>query len=208
VLLSKVRPPEEMEKFHHSLAQELDRMSQLVRDMLLVSRVEAGRAHFNFTPVRLDEIVTENVARLGLKAKQKQIALKFDLDTELIEHDQFLEISGERQLLGCQVENLIENAIKYSPSHSIISVNLKLTANGVSFEIKDQGPGIPQDVRERLKSSERFFRGEHTASISGSGLGLYLVRKIADYHSTKLEILDTPQTGAHFRLIFSQNPRA
>lgn len=201
VLLSKPRGPEETQRFHHSLAQELERMGQLVRDMLLVSRVEAGKAHFRFTSIRLDEVVTETVARLAPRARSKSIALKLDLAEEI------LAITGERQLLTCLCENLIENAIKYSPSHSDVHVKLGQTLDGVCFQVSDHGPGVPLEVRQRLQRSERFFRGEHTANISGSGLGLYLVSKIAEYHGSKIEISDrAPQTGALFRVTFPQNP--
>ncbi len=203
VLLSKPRSPEETQRFHESLAQELARMGQLVRDMLLVSRVEAGKAHFRFVPVRLDEVVTETVARLALRAKEKNIALKLDLA------DEVLDITGERQLLTCLCENIVENAIKYSPPHSDVHVSLLQVADGVLLEVSDQGPGVPFEVRQRLQRSERFFRGEHTANISGSGLGLYLVSRIAEYHGSKLEILDrAPQDGALFKVTFPQNPKA
>jgi len=203
VLLSKPRGPEETQRFHQSLAQELERMGQLVRDMLLVSRVEAGKAHFRFASIRLDEVVTETVARLAPRAKAKSIALKLDLA------DEILAITGERQLLTCLCENLIENAIKYSPSNSDVQVKLGQSPDGVWFEVSDQGPGVPLEVRQRLQRSERFFRGEHTANISGSGLGLYLVSKIAEYHGSNIEILErAPQTGALFRVTFPQNPSA
>lgn len=209
VLLSKERTPEETLRFHRSLAQELERMGQLVRDMLLVSRVEAGKAHFRFVPVRLDEVVTETVARLAPRAKDKNIALKLDLDPLLMDNEDILDITGERQLLTCLCENLVENAIKYSPPQSYVQVKLVHTTEGVCLEVSDQGPGVPLEVRQRLQRAERFFRGEHTANISGSGLGLYLVAKIAEYHSCKIEILDrAPQTGALFKVTFPQNPRA
>lgn len=209
VLLSKPRAPEETLRFHQSLAQELERMGQLVRDMLLVSRVEAGKAHFRFVSVRLDEVVTDTVARLAPRAKDKNIALKLDLDPLLMDHDDILDITGERQLLTCLCENLVENAIKYSPQNSSVHVSLRLSESGVCLEVSDQGPGVPLEVRQRLQRAERFFRGEHTANISGSGLGLYLVAKIAEYHSCKIEILDrAPQTGALFKVTFPQNPRA
>lgn len=209
VLLSKNRSAEETQRFHESLAQELERMGQLVRDMLLVSRVEAGKAHFRFAPVRLDEVVTETVARLAPRAKDKSIALKLDLDPALMDNDVALNVTGERQLLTCLCENLVENAIKYSPPNSSVQVSLRLNNGGVCLEVCDHGPGVPLEVRQRLQRSERFFRGEHTANISGSGLGLYLVGRIAEYHSSPLEILDrAPQAGAHFRISFPQNPSA
>jgi signal transduction histidine kinase len=187
VFQSKPRSSEELDRFHHSLLQELHRLTELVRDMLLISRVEAGREHFNFSALALDEIVTETVARLSLKARDKNVSLKFNFDSIDNENSDNFKIYGERQLLTCLTENIIENAIKYSPGHSSVQVTLK-GGSYPSLVINDEGPGIPQNVLERLKNEERFFRGSHSDSLSGSGLGLYLVKKIADYHRAKVII--------------------
>lgn len=203
LLLSKPRSPEEVATFHKSLAQELERLGQLVRDMLLVSRVEAGRASFRFGPLRLDEVVTETVARLNLKAREKNISLKLDFEPELLSDEAILVVNGERQLLTCLFENLIENAIKYSPPSTQVRVFLTRENGRPCFEVSDQGPGISEEVRERLKRSERFFRGQHTDSVSGTGLGLYLVSKITDYHGAILKMENIlPQSGARFRVVF------
>jgi hypothetical protein len=206
VLLSKPRSQEETLQFHQSLAQELERMGQLVRDMLLVSRVEAGRAHFRFISLRLDDIVTDTVARLAGRARSKKLTLKMELDPELLEDDLTLNFTGERQLLTVMCENLIENAIKYSPEGAQVKVSLKWE-NEVRLEVSDQGPGIPQNAWDRMMRAERFFRGEHTTNVSGSGLGLYLVGRIADYHNCKLELPAT-QSGATVRVRFPTDPVA
>lgn len=203
LLLSKPRSSEEVANFHRSLAQELERLGQLVRDMLLVSRVEAGRASFRFSPLRLDEIVTETVARLSLKAREKNISLKLDFEPELLSDETILMVTGERQLLTCLFENIIENAIKYSAPDTQVRVHLTRENGRPCFEVTDQGPGISEDLRDRLKYSERFFRGQHTDTVSGTGIGLYLVSKIADYHGAQLSMENlTPPPGARFRVVF------
>jgi signal transduction histidine kinase len=205
VLLSKPRTSEEMNRFHTSLGQELARMAQLVRDMLLVSRVEAGRASFRFSPLRVDEVVTETVARLSVKAREKNIALKLDFESELLEDETALMVVGEKQLLTCLFENLIENCIKYSPQDSVVKIYLSKEDGHVCFRVQDQGPGISEEIHEKLKRSERFFRGEHTDKISGTGLGLYLVGKIAEYHSAQFKVENlVPPPGALFTVIFQK----
>lgn len=207
VLLSKPRGPEEMARFHQSLAQELERMAQLVRDMLLVSRVEAGKASFHFSKLRLDEVVTETVARLGVKAREKRIALKLEFAPLLLEDENDLLVKGEKQLLNCLFENLIENSIKYSPAESVVHILLNKVSEQVSIEISDKGPGISAEVKERLKRSERFFRGQHTDKVSGTGLGLYLAGRIAEYHGANLEVQNlVPPPGARVKVSFPQKP--
>lgn len=209
VLLSKARTPEEMNRYHASLGQELARMAQLVRDMLLVSRVEAGKASFRFSPLRVDEVVTETVARLGVKAKEKNIALKLDFEAEILEDEKALMVVGEKQLLTCLFENLVENCIKYSPPDSVVKIYLSKKDGHACFQVQDQGPGLSDEIHEKLKRSERFFRGEHTDKISGTGLGLYLVGKISEYHSAQFKVENlVPPPGALFTVIFNQKPIA
>lgn len=202
VFQSKARSAEELERFHHSLSQELNRLTQLVRDMLLISRVEAGREHFNFSALALDEVVTETVARLNLKAKDKHITLKFNFDSvDDDSHDPF-KIFGERQLLTCLVENIIENAIKYSPPQSSVQITLK-SGSYPTLVVSDEGPGVPPIVLDRFKNGERFFRGSHSSAVAGSGLGLYLVKKIAEYHRAKVVIEKRiPSPGTRFVVEF------
>lgn len=196
VLRSKERTPEEFNRFHDSLMQELHRLSQLVKDMLLVSRVEAGREHFTFSPLNLDEVITETLERLAPRARERQVALRYDVDPSLMDGENLLVFPGERQLLVCLFENLIENAIKYSPSPSTVGVRLIGQSDGVRIEVWDNGPGPDDKLRQQLAHPSRFARGERTANVAGSGLGLYLAKKIADYHHAQLEISQNHPKGS------------
>lgn len=205
VLRSKERSPAEVADFHESLQQELERLSHLVRDMLLVSRVEAGKEHFRFEPLRVDDVLGETLERLAPHAKKKQVTLRYDIDPELIEEDDLLTLPGERQLLTVLFENLIENAVKYSPSPSQVAVRLKKIEDGFAVEVEDQGPGIPAVIAERLLNPKRFVRGE-AAGTQGSGLGLYLASRIAAYHGLKLVAASGRHQGSILKVRY-QMPR-
>ncbi len=207
LLRSRPRSAEEFQRFHESLGQELARMAQLVQDMLLVSRVEAGRATFHFSSVRFDEVVTETVARLTGHAREKGVALRLELAEDLYDHEELISLHGERQLLGHMCENLIENAIKYSPAQGLVKVELFVHQGQLTLAIRDQGPGMSAEFKEKLLLTQRFFRGAHTENISGTGLGLYLVRKIAEYHGAQLAFENTtgPQ-GLVAKVVFARSP--
>lgn len=202
VLTSKERPIEEINKFHESLQQELLRLTQLVKDMLLVSRVEAGKEHFRFIPLQIDEVLGETLERLASHAKKKNITFRYNIEPELVEVESSLTYLGERQLLVCLFENILENAIKYSPESSKISVRLCNSARGVCVEVADEGPGISEKVLENLKTPKRFQRGDETTGISGSGLGLYLAKKIVEYHNAFFEIVPNEPKGTIIRVFF------
>jgi signal transduction histidine kinase len=188
VLLSKERSSSEIQQFHQSLKQELKRLRHLVSDMLLISRVESGQANFILSSVRFDEVLTETVARLSVYAKEKNIMIKFELDEELLSEEIEFLIDGERQLLTCLCENIIENAIKYSKEFSSIKVELKRCDKTTQLNVINTGHIISQEIISKVNNSERFVRDQYGLSTQGTGLGLYLVKKIAEYHEAELKI--------------------
>lgn len=201
VLLTKQRAPEEVNRFHSSLKEELSRMTGLVKNMLLVARVEAGKEHFTFAPVPLDEIITNTVSRLNNHAKAKNVSLKVNMHQSIIDQDRDLDILGEKQLLECMFENILENAIKYSSDHSSINILLVSDKDRISVKIKDQGPGFDQDFLDKV-FEQRFSRGEKTKVVPGSGVGLHLVKKIADFHKATLSINNVLPNGAEVTAAF------
>lgn len=202
VLQSRERSPEEVQRFHQSLHQELQRLTQLVQDMLLVSRVKAGKAHFTFVPLPMDEVLGETLERMAKIAKRKRISIRYNIADALISDVTKLTYSGERQLLICLFENLLENCIKYSPDDSRISVQLILDEGQLVVEICDEGPGMSPEVMNSLNDPQRFKRGGETSGIPGSGLGLYLAYKVADFHHATIEAKPNIPKGTRFRVTF------
>lgn len=202
VLRAKERSPEEIEKFHVSLAQELLRLTQIVKDMLLVSRVDAGKEHFRFVPLQIDEVLGETIERLAPHAKKKHISLRYNIDDALVEDESKLTRDGERQLLVCLFENLIENAIKYSPENSRISVRLGEIEGDMIVEVSDEGPGMNPQVMQSIAGPKRFVRGDDVSGVAGSGLGLYLAHKVVQYHHATLEARPNRPQGTVMQVRF------
>lgn len=203
VLMGKERTPEEVQRYHESLRQELVRLSQLVQDMLMVSRVEAGKAHFRFTALRLDELVGETLERLAPHARQKDVRLRYDIDAALVDDEALLEVLGERQLLSVLFENLVENAVKYSPLKGHVTVRLVGGAErGLRAEVIDEGPGMDPQLMGSAARPQRFARGERQGDVQGSGLGLYLAARIAEHHGLTLSVTPNSPRGTVFGVAF------
>jgi signal transduction histidine kinase len=109
-----------------------------------------------------------------------------------------LIIEGSAALLREAVVNLLSNAIKYTPPSGEIKVHLTGTSGSAHFEVTDSGYGIPADQQEHL--FKPFFRAksQHTAQIEGTGLGLYLVKRIIDQHRGSLDFTSIEGTGSTF----------
>lgn len=197
VLQSKERTPDEVKKFHQSLREELQRLIDLVKNMLLVSRVKSGLATFVFNPLRLDDLLLTTSSRLRAKAREKRIIVRFNIDEDLSPSD--LEVMGEKQLLDAVFENLLDNAIKYSPDESIIQLDIQKINGKTSVLIQDEGPGMDEDdFKHRLNN--RFQRGQNT--IPGSGIGLSIANKIAGLHNAKINYKKMAPRGSLFTVEF------
>lgn len=183
VLESKERSKEEHKKFLASLREEIERLIELVNKMLLISRVESGAENFEFVPIRLDDLLLTISSRLRSKARERQISMKFNIDEELSPSE--LEVMGERQLLDTVFENIIENAIKYSPRRGNILLEIKRSPdNKTEVHIQDEGEGMDDKTFDNMLK-ERYAR-VRGRSIPGTGIGLPLAHKIAEYHNARI----------------------
>ena len=176
-LLRKREPTrEETEAFLSSSSQELEYLSRMVEDLLLLARVDAGEAAVEAGTVRLDEVALEAVSRLKLLATRRGVAIRFNLDSEHGEPE--FEVRGDSDLLRSLLQSLIENAIKYSPT---VQVTVSSEADWVWVRVKDEGPGIPAEDLPRI--FERFYRAHsQPKDAGGTGLGLAIAKRISEVH--------------------------
>lgn len=200
VLESKPRSIEEHQKFHKSLKEELSRLIELVKNLLLISRVESGQEKFVFVPTRLDDLLLGTIARLSLKAREKKITIRFNISPELEESD--LEVMGERQLLECLFENLVDNAIKYAPEESIVALDMKYVEGHYEIWISDEGPGIDESEIHGLLTN-RYQRGSGI-NIPGTGIGLPLASQIANFHNAEINYQRLSPQGSLFKVQFTK----
>lgn len=201
LLTSKDRTKEEILEFHNSMKDEIDRLIALVKNMLLISRVEAGIEKFNIREVRIDEILLNTTSRLNSKAKDKKIQIRFDIEDQ--EEKGFI-IQGDRQLLDSLFENLLDNAIKYSSESSTIKILMNKIDGSVHVTIQDFGPGIPDELVSQIFTT-RFNRGNST-TIPGNGIGLSIAQQIAQLHGAKITYKAGFPNGSIFKVLFPVNP--
>ncbi len=191
------RPRDEAEtrEFLESAAQEIGYLSRMVEDLLVLARVDAGPQALERVGVRLDEITLEVVARLERLSRSRGVRVALSLGTPA---GSAFEVPGDPDLLRCLVENLLENGIKYSPEGGTLNVGLYDSADRVTLEVGDQGPGIPPEALGKI--FDRFYRSETTRDrVSGSGLGLAIAQRIAAAHGSRVEVESAPGRGSQFR---------
>src|SRR5262249_52874185 len=148
-----------------SMLEEVERLTTLVDALLTLSRAEGGHVALQREPIALLDLTREVTSHLSVLAedKRQQIELRGD--------DGLAPINGDRAVLREALINLLDNAIKYSPDGSRIDVRLHGVNGRAAIDIRDQGPGIPAEHRERI--FERFYRIDKARSreMGGAGLG-------------------------------------
>ncbi len=168
----------QLEEMEVEAAELLDIFNSLLR----ISGVESGRVTRSFTQVDCSQVVKDAIDLLGPLAEEKEISLRAEIEGAVTVH-------GEKSLLFQAASNIIENAIKYSPKNSTIFVSLNRNPKTSVFKVIDEGPGIPEGKLKKVM--QRFYRLESHRGTAGHGLGLSLVKAIAEIHQGSLGLSNT-----------------
>lgn len=179
-LLAKDRP-EEMRAALETAIAETDRLLGTFNALLSIAEAESGALHQSMQPVDLVQLV-EDVAELYAPALEEK---GLTLEARNVEEARVL---GSRQLLFQALANLLENAMKYTPSGGRVTIITRVGSDAAAVEVADTGPGIPADMREKVL--QRYVRLDQARSTPGSGLGLSLVAAVAKLHSARLQLGD------------------
>lgn len=160
------------------------RAARLVNQLLLLMHSEA-RTDTVMAPVPLTSLIQDRMAALSPLAAERRIELEFYADDEFC-------IDGVRERLMSLIDNVIENAIKYSPEGGRVEVAVRTSGAFTQLRVSDAGPGIPVELRERV--FDRFFRDPNQIQ-SGSGLGLSIVRAVAQQHNSRVSLSTSEEGG-------------
>ncbi|HEY3541762.1 MAG TPA: ATP-binding protein [Gaiellaceae bacterium] len=183
--------PDQREAFLALIGDETNRLAALIGDVLDTSRIEAGTFNYRFTDVDLSALVTDAVGAAAYG--QDEVAIRTDLP------DALPQIRGDADRLRQVLTNLIDNAVKYSPSGDEVAVRARRENGRVLIEVTDNGPGIPYDQQRVI--FEKFGRAEVAGgSKPGTGLGLFIARSIAEAHGGTLDVRSRPNAGTTFVL--------
>lgn len=184
--------PEKQLTHLHRIQIAVDRMTQMLNDILILGKAEAGKLEFNPAPVDLVQFCRTLVEDLQLAVKN-QNALVFSCQCQCIPSN------VDEKLLRQILTNLLSNAIKYSPSGSTIEFSLTGLNNQAIFKIQDQGIGIPPEDQAHL--FESFHRAKNVGTIEGTGLGLAIVKQCVDLHRGEIIVESEVGQGTTFTVI-------
>lgn len=174
----------------------VDRTTRVVTQLLTLARLEPNARQLQLAPVDLRLLARETLADLTPLALTREQELTLEVD----EHAD-LSVRGDAASLATLLQNLVSNALEYTPHGGHIEVRLHGSADQLILEVADSGPGIPIEQRPQL--FERFFRlGEG----QGAGLGLSIVARIAELHGASVELLDSPLGGLQVTVRLSRQP--
>jgi PAS domain S-box-containing protein len=188
------RNPALMEEMLTAITDEADRLTQLMDDLLDASQLQAGGLPFNEAEeVDLQEIARRVIDRYAHQTSNHHLTMEFPEDFPIIQ--------GDPQRLEQALDNLVANAIKYSPHGGEVRIQAEVKPAEVIIEVSDEGLGIPMDEQERI--FERFYRVEspETRAVPGTGLGLYLTRAIIQAHGGRCWVQSTPNEGSTFYMV-------
>jgi len=181
--------PDQRQAFLALIGDETSRLATLIDDVLDTSRIEAGTFSFTFSDVDLAELLRDVVMAAELAQDEVQ------LTTEL---GALPHVRGDRERLRQVIQNLVDNAVKYSSAGGRVHVSALADDGHVLIDVADEGPGIVPDDHELI--FEKFGRSSGGATKPGSGLGLFIARSIAEAHGGTLDVRSVPEQGSVFRL--------
>jgi signal transduction histidine kinase len=182
------------EKILKSSLQEINRLNTLTGNILVSAQLEGGSYLFNKEEINFSQVVVDSC---------HDFMNRFNNRLWNCTLEPGLFISGDPLLMQILVNNLIDNAVKYSPPDSPITIHLRNEGNQGVLELIDEGMGIPKKEYKRI--FQKFYRvgNEDTRTAQGTGLGLYLCRKIARDHKMLLQVSDNQPKGTIFTVRFN-----
>ncbi len=173
------------------LSDDVDHITRIVEQVLTKSRIEA-------VEVKPDEVVDMAKLCQDLAAYIAPLVIKEGRSIEVVGAEEPVIINANAFAVEQALRNLVENAIKYSARGSLITIQVASVDGACELRVIDEGRGVPQEARERI--FERFHRADRRGS--GSGLGLSIVRRVAEAHGGRAMVEDAPNGGAVFILKF------
>ena len=191
VALQRGRSAEEYREVIGSMLEDAQRLQALVDRLLQLARATGGTPDVRRERTRIDRVVAECVAELGVLAEERGQHLVLDIAE--------CEARTDPLLFRQALQNLVDNAIKFSPPGSVIGVATRIRPDGCEATVSDEGPGVAPELRRRV--TERFFRADTARGAGGFGLGLALAKAYLTALGGRLEYEARHPRGSVFRLV-------
>ena len=195
ILIRKPRNSEEYKSKIKGCLNEIDRMAHLVDQLLLLARFESQKEALDNRDISLDELTEQVIQKQLWQIKDKNINLKLDI-RELV------KVHSDPYLLHIIFENILSNAVKYTPENGTITITIGKDDNRPFISFRDTGIGI--EPKELGKIFDRFYRSEPLKhyTIKGTGLGLSIVKRLGEILNIDFEIKSTPGDGFMIKALF------
>jgi signal transduction histidine kinase len=194
VALKAPRPPDEYRRILKSALEEVDRLARLVEGLLLLARADAGVLRMDRKPVDLARLVEEVFEPGRVLAEARGVRLSLG-------PVESLSIEGDGERLGRVLLNLLDNAIKYTPTGGRVALSVGREGGWASLRVEDTGIGLSPE--EQQKIFERFYRSAEARSSGegGAGLGLCIARSIVEAHGGRITVQSTLGNGSTFTVL-------
>ena len=178
---------EEQHTYIDIALQHCNRLQKLISELFELSTLENQGAQLHFEAFSMSELIQDVSQKFQLEAQNKNIQMSVDIP------NQPAMVSADISLIQRVLENLIENAIKYTPDGGNIHINLDNGNNKVATSITDTGQGIPSEDLPHI--FERFYRVDKHRQTEGTGLGLAIAKRIIQLHDSNIDVVSFPNTG-------------
>jgi heavy metal sensor kinase len=193
VSLQKNGSREEYSSVIGSMLEEIDHVTRLIDDLLMISKADEGDRRLNASTISVCDVSREAMELISVLAEDKDQSLTFEGDERAV-------VLGDRVLLRQALVNIVDNAVKYSPTESAISIKVRCDGKTVFVEVADQGCGIPAEYREKV--FERFYRIDkaRTRNAGGTGLGLSIAKWAVHAHGGSISVNRNLNGGCTFQI--------
>ncbi len=197
LLSGALEDPRNNRRFLEIIRDHATRLAVLTDDLLKLARIEAGKLEVQFGPVQLADVIERCTETTQLKANRKRITLEVDVPSTLP------AVHGDASLLRDVVQNLLDNAVQYTPEEGRVRVSVKAGPREAVVTVDDTGIGIPVADQERI--FERFYRVDAARSreAGGTGLGLSIAKHIVEAHGGRLWVESEVGHGSKFSFSIS-----
>ncbi|MEO7982776.1 MAG: HAMP domain-containing sensor histidine kinase [Bacteroidota bacterium] len=184
---------EKQKKIIRTTLDEIARLNFLTNNILTTSQLEAGGYKSSEEELDLSTLLKDCIHDFRNRFPDRIFIADVEEDAD---------VKGDPLLLQMLINNLLENAVKYSSRENPVTAILKKYRSGIELQVKDEGPGIPDE--EKKKIFTKFYRigNETTRKTQGTGLGLYLCRKIARSHNGDIMVTNNEPRGSNFAVVF------
>ena len=190
---------EQQIQFMDIIKSNIDRLGILVNDLLDVSRIEAGKVALSFQPIDIKEVINEVTQSMHQQSSDDERPVTFEINIP----DELPSVYGDIERVRQIFSNLVDNAYKYSPENSKITINLSVSDDTIQTDIFDEGIGIFPDEHELVFN--RFYRGENhlVMATAGTGLGLPIVKELVEMHNGRIWVTSSgvPGEGSVFSFV-------